>query len=118
MFYKEPLAWYAQRSFERPLTVLAVVWAVIFLLTGGGLPQFKQSENSDYDWLIGGALHVTKTDNVSSASAGRRRRGAVPAPTGGGAGSAGVRTFASPRQRKVDGRFPLVPPRKLTSYTN
>jgi hypothetical protein len=59
MFYQEPMRWYAQRSFERPRTMLAVVFTVILLLAGGGLPLFKQSEDSDYDWLIGGALHVT-----------------------------------------------------------
>ena len=52
-FLKDPFGWYAQLSYRRPRTMFATAWGFIFLLCAIGAPFFKQTDGSDYDWLLG-----------------------------------------------------------------
>jgi len=52
-FLKDPFGWYAQLSYRRPRTMFFSMWACIFLMCAIGAPFFKQTPNSDYDWLLG-----------------------------------------------------------------
>eukprot|EP00227_Mantoniella_beaufortii_P017292 CAMPEP_0197575398 /NCGR_PEP_ID=MMETSP1326-20131121/809_1 /TAXON_ID=1155430 /ORGANISM="Genus nov. species nov., Strain RCC2288" /LENGTH=1027 /DNA_ID=CAMNT_0043138157 /DNA_START=288 /DNA_END=3371 /DNA_ORIENTATION=+ len=59
--FKDPFAWYAMKSIRKPRTVFACAWFVILLMVGAGLPQFEQTESSDYDWLIGSSEIVGRS---------------------------------------------------------
>ena len=64
-FFKSPIGWYAVKSVQRPRLVFATAWAVIILLCAAGAPQFKQTETTNYDWLLGQNKVVSRSYALS-----------------------------------------------------
>lgn len=53
------------KSVQRPRLVFATAWAVIILLCAAGAPQFKQTETTNYDWLLGQNKVVSRSYALS-----------------------------------------------------
>ena len=64
-FRNDPFGWYALKSVERPRLVFCSAWFVIILLTAAGLPMFKQTETTNYDWLLGQNKVVSRSYALS-----------------------------------------------------
>ena len=64
-FRNDPFGWYAVKSVERPRLVFCSAWFVIFLLCAAGMPLFEQTENSNYDWLLGRDKVVSRSYALS-----------------------------------------------------
>ena len=52
-FLKDPFGWYAEKSVRIPRTMFFTAWTIIILMCAAAVPQFEQTETSDYDWLLG-----------------------------------------------------------------
>lgn len=64
-FRNDPFGWYAVKSVERPRLVFCSAWFVIFLLCAAGMPLFEQTENTNYDWLLGHNKVVSRSYALS-----------------------------------------------------
>ena len=64
-FRSDPFGWYAVKSVQRPRLVFASAWFFIILLCAAGMPLFKQTETTNYDWLLGQNKVVSRSYALS-----------------------------------------------------